>query len=268
MMKALIAAVLVVCASASAQDAEPALKGPTVATPGARATLVEYDFNGKLKVLDVPAEEAALKLLRLDEATKAKTEKILAERAAVLDKAVIENLELIAQIHSAGQSGDKAEALKLFAEFAKKLEPLKARGKLVDEMKSALPETEREKFAALVKDYNEAAVNDTVNQAKARGETLRGQEAVGRTVLQAVGREIKRSYDRQITSRTADYEALLAGLELRPEQETKIRNMVTDYVQQTKGNPTAEQKRDLFWKIHKELDKDQRRALVRHYRGR
>jgi hypothetical protein len=243
---------------------EPVLKGPSVSSPE-RATLVEQDFNGRLKRLEVPPEEAALKLIAIDEMTKARTDKVLAERAGILDKAVIENLELISRIHNAGQSGDKAEALELFKEFAKKLEPLKARGKLVDEIKGVLPEGKRDSYAALVKGYHEAAVKDTM--AAAGGEKLTMKEAVGREVLQAVGREIKRSYDRQITGRTADYEKLLAGLELKAEQETRIRNLVSDHFQATKGNPTVEQKREIFWKIYKELDRDQRRKLAAAYRG-
>lgn len=265
-MRIAIAVVLAAGVSAVAQEAEPALKGPKVEVPAAKATLVEHDFKGRLKRLEVPPEEAALKLLAVDDATKARTDKVFTERAAVLDRAVIENLELIAQIHSAGQSGDKAEALRLFQEFAKKLDSLKARGKLVDEVKAALPDDKRDRYAALVKEYHEAGVKDTM--AASGEEKLTLKEAVGREVLQAVGREIKRSYDRQITGKSADYEKLLATLELRPEQESRVRNMVTDYVQVTKANPTAEQKRDLFWKIHKELDRDQRQKLVAYYRGK
>ena len=263
-----IAILVVVGAAGFALGQEPVLKGPTVATPAVRATLVEEDFNGKLKRLEVPAEEAALKLLSLDDATRAKTDKIFAERAAILDKGVIENLELIAQIQSAGQSGDKAEALKLFGEFAKKLDGLKARGRLVDEVRDALPEGKQSQFMALVKEYHEAGIKDNMAQAAARQEQLTRREAAGREVLQAVGREIKRSYDRQIGARNADYEQLLASLDLKPEQERKIRNMVTDWVQATKANPSAEQKKDLFWKIHAELDRGQRRKLVEYHLGK
>ena len=178
-----IALVLVAAASvAMGQQPEPALKGPTVATPAAKATLVEQDFKGRLKRLEIPPEEAALKLLSLDEATLKKTDKIIQERAAILDKAVIENLELVGQIHNAGQSGDKTEALQLFREFAKKLEPLKARGKLMEEIQAALPDEKQERYAALVREYHEAAGEDTVDQAASHGGKLSPREASGREV--------------------------------------------------------------------------------------
>ena len=267
-MRLAYAIVLAMALPVFGQEAEPALKGPTVSITRAKATLVEQDFNGRLQRLEIPPEEAALKLLALDEATLARTGAILAERAAILDKAVIENLELIVQIQSAGQSGDKPEALKHFQEFAKKLDGLKARGKLVDEVKAVLPSEKQEQYAALVKEYHEAAIRDTRESASRRGEKLTLNEAVRREMLQAIGREIKRSYDRQITGKAADYEKLLASLDLKPEQETRIRNMVTDHLQQTRANPTAEQKRDLFWKIHKELDRGQRRKLTAYYLGK
>lgn len=246
---------------------EPALKGPRVATAASKATLVEKDFSGKLKRLELPAEEAALRLVKVDEASRAKVDTILGQRAAILDKALIQNIDLVVQIHNAGQSGDKAEALKLLQEFGKKLEPLKARGKLLDEVAGALPEDQREAYVAVVKEYHQALVADAMAQAKAKGEELTLGQAAGTELVAAIGQEIKRSYDRQIGSRKEDFEKLIASLSLKPEQETRIRNMVTDYGQKTKLNPTAEQKRALFGKIYRELDGEQRKALLAYYRG-
>lgn len=247
---------------------EPVLKGPTVSAPATKPTLVEKDFSGKLKRLDVPAEEAALRLMKVDDAARSRIDTILSERAAIIDKAVIENIDLVVQIHNAGQSGDKAEALRLFQEFAKKLEPLKARGKPVDEIASALPEDQREPYRALVSEYHQAQVADTMAQARGRGEEMGLKQAAGRELVGAIGLEIKRSYERQIGSRKEDFEKLLASLNLKPEQETRIRNMVTEYGQKTKLNPSPEQKRAMFGKIYKELDAEQRKALVAYYQGK
>jgi hypothetical protein len=269
----MIAAVGLVSVTALAQQPipvqrsdKPALEGPKVSVAPVKPSLVENDFNGHLKRLEVPAEEAAVKLLSIDVATKAKVDTIVSERAAIMDKAVIENIDLIVQIHNAGQAGEKAEALRLLQEFGKKLEGLKARGKLKDEISDALPESQRQQFADLVKEYREAAVKDTMEQARAKGEEMDLRKAAGREVVLAIGQEIKRSYERQIGGRKEDFEKLLASLDLKPEQETKIRNFVTDYVQQTKYKPTPEQKRELFGKIYKELDEGQRKALLAYYR--
>jgi len=269
----ILLAVVGICAGlARAQEPakkaeEPALKGPRVSDKESSKTLVEKDFSGKLKRLELPAEEAALRLVKVDDASRAKIDTILGERAAIMDKALIQNIDLVVQIHNAGQSGDKAEALKLLQEFGKKLEPLKARGKLQDEVAGALPEAEREAYRALVKEYHQALVANAMAQAKAKGEELTLGQAAGRELVAAIGQEIKRSYDRQIGGRKEDFEKLIASLNLKPEQETRIRNMVTDYGQKTKLNPTAEQKRALFGKIYRELDGEQRKALLAYYRG-
>jgi hypothetical protein len=246
---------------------EPALQGPKVKEAGGKPTLVEKDFNGRLKRLEMSAEEAALKLLTIDDATKAKIDVILGQRAAIMDKALIENIDLVVQMHNAGQSGDKAEALRLLQEFGKKLEPLKARGKLMDEVSDVLPDSQRPQFVALVKEYREAAVRDTIEQARSRGEEMTLKQAAGKELVQAIGQEIKRSYERQILSKTADYEKLLASLDLKPEQESTIRRYVTDYVQETKYKATAEQKRALFMKIYGQLDSGQRKKFVEYYRA-
>lgn len=253
-------------AMAQTQEA-PALKGPSVSESAAKPTLIERDFAGKLKRLDVSAEEGALRLMKLAPVESEKADRIIAERAAIIDRAVIEDLDTVIQIHNAGLNGDKAEAIRLLQEFAKHLEPLKSRGKLMDELAGALDEANRERFRALVQEYRAAALQDTIEQATSRGEKLTRPQAMGREVALAVGLEIKRSYQRQITSKTEDFERLLASLSLKPEQETKVRNAVTDYVQQTKGKPTPEQKRQIFWKIYGELDKTQRRQLVDYYKS-
>lgn len=247
---------------------EPALSGPKVKEAAAKPTLVEKDFNGRLKRPEMPAEELALKLMKIDDATRAKVDVILGQRAAILDKAFIEHIDLVVQISNAGQSGDKAEALKLFQEFAKYLEPLKARGKLMDEIRGCLPEEQKEPYKELVTEYHAALVKAAMEEAHAKGEELTLRQAAGKEMLAAIGQEIRRSYERQILSKTADYEKLIASLNLKPEQESKVRGYVTDYVQETKYKATAEQKKALFLRIYGRLNAEQRKTLVEYYRSR
>lgn len=247
---------------------QPALGGPKIREEPAKATLIERDFSGKLKRLDSSPEEVALPLLNLDADTKAKTDAILAERAAILDKAVIDNLDLVIQIHNAKESGDKAEKLRLLGELMKHLKPLTARGPLVDELAATMPKPQADTFKKLVADYRDAAIAENQADAKARGEKLTQRQATIRENLVTLGLDIKRSYNRQITARVADFERILAELNLSPEQETKVRNMVVEFAQQTKGRPTADDKRSLFFKIMAVLDSEQQKTLMRLYAER
>jgi hypothetical protein len=249
-------------------SAQPPLRGPEVAERSARGSLVERDFSGKLKRLEMPPEEAALGLLRLDEATKAKTDAILAARAEILDRIVTENIDLVVRFAGARQAGDRAEQLKLLEEFSKKLEPLSARGKLIDELKGVLPRDKASRLDTLVNDYRRAAADDDVAEARTRGEQLSRLQANLRENLASLGSDVKRSYERTVAAKAADFEQVLAQLSLRPEQESKIRGMVRDFVQETKGKPTPEQRRGLFMRIMALLDPDQQQTLVNAYLGR
>src|SRR5436853_2085458 len=123
-MRAVAAAItLALAAGAWAQDKAPSkpdpLGGPRV-NGGERvgpATLVQRDFSGKIKRLEVPPEEAALERLNLDQPTREKIQSVLAARAQVLDKIVVDNIDLVVRFANARQAGDKPEQIKLLGEF-------------------------------------------------------------------------------------------------------------------------------------------------------
>jgi hypothetical protein len=242
---------------------ESPLQGPRVAEPDAKPTLVERDFAGKLKRLEVSPEEAALALLKLDSGAASKTQSILNERAAILDKIVLDNLDLVVQIHNSRAGGDKRAQLKLLAELMTALKPLTDRGTLSEEIVAALSLDQSVTFKALVREYNQAASAETQAESRAAGERLTVRQISARENLIVLGTDIKRSYERQISSKTAEFEQIMAQLDLVPEQESKIRGMVLDYAQSVKGKPTQEQRRALIFRIMAVLDSDQQRTLVR-----
>ncbi len=229
---------------------------------------MERDFKGKLKRPEVPPEEAALDLLKLAPEDRAKTDAVLAARAQVLDAVVIDNIDLVVKLHNARQSGDRRDQLAVMSEFMKKLQPLNARGRLADEIRGTLSKEQQGRYDAILKEYREAAIEEGTKEARARNEfvTDRGMET--RENLASLGLEIKRSYERQISSKAAEFERVVSQLGLRSEQEAKIRALVTSFTQETKGKATAEQKRALFFRIMADLDPDQQQRLMRLYLGR
>ena len=72
-------------------DDPAVLSGPKVGDAAVGTlSLVEKDFDGKIKMLEVRPEVAGLKLLKLSDAEKAATDKILQEREAMVAKVLKE----------------------------------------------------------------------------------------------------------------------------------------------------------------------------------
>ncbi|MFN0131344.1 MAG: hypothetical protein ACKVW3_02235 [Phycisphaerales bacterium] len=255
------------CVSVRAQsDSPPTAEGAALAGPKvserSTTTLIERDFAGKVKRLDTPPEEASLALLDLDEATRAATTRILNERAAIMDGIVRDNIDLLLKFVTARQGGDRAAIVSLLGEFNAKLEPLRARGELVDEIHDALPPAMRGRFTTLVTEYRKAVTDEAAGEAKTKGERARPRAAAMRERLADLGLEVKRSYERLIGAGQRDFEALIEELQLAPEQETKVRNLAQEYVQKTKGKPTPAQQRQLVTSIMAHLTPEQNKVLL------
>lgn len=247
---------------------DDALAGPRVAArEGQRPTIVRRDFNGVIERPDATPAEAALDLITLDDDSRKAVRDVLARRAAGLDAFVRENLELLGQISNANQSGDRAESLRLLAEAAPKLRPTLGRAPLEEQLAQVLPEPKARELRHLVREYRNAVRNEAVTKARAQGETLTPAQATIRESLSELGQEIRRAYERQFLGRQAELDRVLAMLNLQPAQETRIRNLITEHVQATKGNPTQAQRLQLFTRIAAELDREQRATLLREYRG-
>lgn len=237
------------------------LAGPKVA-PASAPSLVERDFTGRVKRLDLPPEEAALALLDLDSEAREATTRILNERAAIMDRIVRDNIDLLLRFVTARQGGDRAAILSLLAEFSAKLEPVHARGELVDELHDALPPAARGTFTSLVSDYRRAIADEAVADAKAKGERARPRAIAARERLADLGLEVKRSYERQIGAGQKELDELIAELNLSSEQEAFVRNLVIEHVQKTKGKPTPAQQRQLVVTIMARLTAEQNKIVL------
>jgi len=249
-----------------AQKGNP-LSGPAVTERAGGPTLVEKDFSGRLKRPEIPPEEAAYVLVKPGAESKAKADAILAERAEILDKIVVENLDVIVKFANARQAGDRRDQILLLSQLMGKLQPLNARGNLGTELRGTLDEAKAKQYDTILAEYRKAAADEANREAKARGERLTPRQIETRENLQSLGAEIKRSYERQITAKVTEFDRIIGQLGLEPEQETNIRNLVTEFGQQTKGKATPEQRRDLFFRIMARLNPDQQRKLMSLYLG-
>jgi hypothetical protein len=247
------------------EDSAP-LGGPKIESQKERDSLVERDFMGKVRRLDESPEEAALKRVSLDADAKKGVDAILQARSAIVDGMVRENLELIINLRNAKESGDKGELVRLLGEVKEKLQPLAARGTLLQELKDAMPSVEYARVETMTKEYRQAIVDELREEAGpdgAKGGRVRDGALAGRESLLELGQQIRASYERQFVSRFARFEQVLAKLDLRPEQERSIRAMAREQFEKTKGRATPQEKRDLAVRILAVLEKDQQAKFLK-----
>ncbi|MCL4740700.1 MAG: hypothetical protein KJZ54_00695 [Phycisphaerales bacterium] len=249
----------------SAQDAP--LAGPALAGGEREASLVRVDYEGRVRRLEVPPEEAALELLELDAETLAAARRVVSERAAVMDRIVLENLELFPQFAAAEQAGDRLGQVRLFLEFVRVTEPLRRRGSLGEELRAVLPERARARFDALVSDYWRAAAGERVARAKAEGATVRAGDAMRQERFDAFGRELERSYARLSASESFFVEYLLRGLGLSEHQEKRVRAIIGEYDARAMRGATEAEKAEAFIGVIALLNERQREAFLERLRG-
>lgn len=260
----------VALAQPETRTAEPpqqdVLSGPKVRETAGERSLIRRDFQGRVRRLEIPPEEAAIELLRLDEPTKAKTQKILDECSAILDKAVRDNIDLLLRL----QSADRRVRLDLIREFGESLKELRSWGTLREEVRGVLPKEQATRYNELIDGYWDVVVSDAVQAAQRENSTRPAPgraEVLAREVLTSLGNEIRRSFERQIGQRAREFEELLGKLGLSPEKESKIRGMLADHVERTGGKPTPQQRRDLVLRIYGELDREQKRIAAQELLG-
>lgn len=79
--------------------------------------------------------------------------------------------------------------------------------------------------------------------------------------------EVPRAIERVFGNRVPLMDKITAAIELEPEQEAKIREMVQAFAEQHGPNAPPEARRELIQKLSAELDRDQRRALREAMQG-
>lgn len=251
--------------SPSPADAPPALAGPTIAPAGSVLTLVERRYDGSLVLLETRPEVAAVERMPLAADSRTRVEKVLADRAAVLDAIVARSIPLLTELNSASQAGDQYETLRLWMSFSERLAPLRAMGRLEEQIAAVLDPAEAEAFTSLVAEYRDALVED----ARARADDprkIRRFTVLAEETRRQIGQEVARSVERQFDDGDRRLEDALAAVEATPEQEARIRALVDDYVGRTilRGErPTKAQETAMGLGILNVLNPEQRLLFLR-----
>lgn len=299
---------------------EPSLGGPKVTEQAARPTLIHRELDGSIKRLDTAPAEAAVRLLKLDDATRAKVDAILAEQSAAWDALIRTNLKDVARIAQefadlrAGQApskepakapssapapdndsmtaptapttprttrraalGKAADLLRDLRELLAR-EPeappgtterprsLTARGPLATQLAAGLTAAQAADMNALIKEYTDARAAELVTASKSSPQPLTTAQASTRVMLESLGQDFRRAYDRVVGQASRDFDALIRELTLTPEQESRVRQIVGDSFQKSYGNATAAERSRIFTEVIQVLTPEQRTQLAKRIR--
>lgn len=241
------------------------LAGPSVGVSEAPATLLERDYEGKLRPLGSRAEFAAVDLLGLDPGERAAADALIAERGALVESVVFDNLELLTELQTARAGatpgGDPLGGNRdLRKRLRTAMEPLNAGGPLVDRVAEVLPEASRAEYRRIVEEWYAAAEKESPEGGGPRGAALAVR-------LRAVGDEIRAAYERGVAGRAERLDEIVAALGLTPEQEGEVRELIRRSFTESGGKPTEAQRSALIRAVFEKLTPDQRRRAAEHFRG-
>ncbi len=296
---------------------EPSLGGPKVTEQAAKPTLIHRELDGSIKRLDTAPAEAAVRLLKLDDATRTKVDAILTEQSAAWDALIRTNLKDVARLAQefadlrAGQAPSKepakapssapapdndsmtapttprttrraalGKAADLMRDLRELLarEPeappgtterprsLTARGPLATQLAAGLTAAQAADMNALIKEYTDARAAELVTASKSSPQPLTTAQASTRVMLESLGQDFRRAYDRVVGQASRDFDALIRELTLTPEQESRVRQIVGDSFQKSYGNATAAERSRIFTEVIQVLTPEQRTQLAKRIR--
>ncbi len=255
-------------AAAAAQPASDgdALRGPTLRkqTEETDRSIVQRDFQGRLKKLEENPALAALAKVSLTPEERERVDRVIGERAAAIDTIVRDNLRLVVEFVTAKQAGESAEASALQSRVLEKAMPFIRRGPLVNELRAALPEEKYSALRGMVDEYHRALTADRAADPLMAGKQKDENKLGSMVAAGAEGfvAEARASFQRIVNGGGQEFEALIKMLALTPQQEGRVRQIATDLFSKTYGMPTKMQQIKVFLDIYAELDVEQRHRLA------
>lgn len=262
-----LAAMLLAAHPAAAQSGGSALGGPVVKSITRAATLVEFDFNGRVRRPEATPEEAAVGLLKLSEDVRDRVVRIFAEQADALDRFVAENLDLLGQLDTASKAGAKGDQFRLGLILVEKTRPLREKGLLRDRVAAALPSDAGAEFGRMLDDYWNAVIAEGKQKPKEDGSTPGWLEVVIQERAAGFLREIERSFQRQSSMGTLYMDAFFKGLDLTPAQRERFRSMAMDLALRNDFKVSEEQQGKLLLGASGFLTPAQLEVVARRLRG-
>lgn len=260
-----------------ADDAD-LLRGPSVAESVAPATLVQRGFDGELVRLEERPEIAALRLLELDEPSRAAVDAIVLERSVRASELAGEHARLVLGIRSTLASQDRRAIARLMREVRSAFEPL-MEPRFRDVLAEALPAEPRAEFVRMVDEYVEALAAEPMEWAGGmmgrRGRGMDGERSrrfggmeTRRVELQLTMAEVLLAYRATIEEAQAMGDAFYEAIDATPEQRSRIQSlfMARSPLSGDEANATRESRRALIAEVYALLKPEQRRKAAAYFR--
>jgi hypothetical protein len=245
------------------RESDP-LAGHTVEAAPPRATLVDRDFEGQLRHPEPTAIEAAVALLKLEGPERNRVDDVLAARALYLEKFVGENLDLLTRFGNAEHSTDKREKFLLAVEAFTRLAPLRERGPLDAQVRSALSPDHAREFDRLLREYWNALAADDAKQPKPKGRV----GVIADAKFKDLGKEIEAAFHRAEKSGGVLYGYLFKGMTLSDEQSKRLHELCATYSASGLDDKDKKAQGTFFLAVVQVLDQDQRRLFVQRLQGK
>lgn len=244
------------------------LAGPTVNVRAQGGpSIVERDASGALKLPEPTPEEAAIRVIDLEPAARARVERVLTRRSLVLDEFVLDNLDLLTKFGQAEASGNKVDQFILLDEAGRRLGPLWKQGKLADRLREALPEARRGEFDRVLREFWSELVRDRQAKPNDQGQRRSAFEILIEARLQTLGQELQSAFGRAEKSGELVFRVLFKGIELTDDQRARARELIGAHVE-TFGDAAGEKENAaLFFALQGMLTTDQKRLLVTNLKG-
>jgi hypothetical protein len=252
-------------------DQPAPLAGPRVAVlrePGARPTsLVETGINGRLRRLEEPPEIAALALLDLTPAERERADRVIGARARALELLIADNLLLLNELDVAGKAGDQRGALLAGLVVAQKLRPLIEAGDPRDALAAALEPATRERYLALLAEYDRAIIADRLMDRKPDGTLPSRFEVIVAQRGESFGREAEAAFRRAEASGDIAARYVLQDVTLTPAQERRVRELLGIYQERVAMGATQKQQEEVFVGLLATLTPAQAEKVMTRLRG-
>jgi hypothetical protein len=256
---AVAASASICCSLVCAQPAADLLAGPSVAEAETATTLLRRGLDGRITPLTVPPAIAAIELLGLTDAARAKVDALLVTRTALMDELVLGNITLLTEIEPAFRAGSPADKLGVITRAMQALAPARAWGTIRDRVNEVLPAAKAERYEALIGEYERAAYLEAMASGRVDSAFAFRMERH----WQDIGWEIEQAADRVLRDDGTDWMAkLIARLHLTPEQSQTIRKMGETFYIETKGRPSKAQEIAFIEAVAEQLTGTQRLKVI------
>lgn len=264
-MRALVVIVAIGWIAPATRADDPPLAGPRLDQPGIveAPSLVERDFDGRLKRLEGLPVEAALDRMNLTDAQRDAARKPLRDRSLAIEKILRDNLKLVIDAQSAFKPGDDGRGQRALARLYQLAEPVLGGPRPLDLAAAALDDDHARELRRIVGEYTRAAVEDRM-AGHVDGKKADRFGAYVAENAATVFKEIELAAKRVFEAGDRDFQELSRKLELTPEQESRIQAIFIEMATTRNGPPDKMKQLQAILSAYALLTDDQRARLREH----